>query len=84
MVLCIESCGNPWIQGLEWKAPSVFKVGLRARLGFALAYIGSKIDYRVPEKVVSAGVFLAMEKKKGSLYREPNQQLLLNKHYYNG
>lgn len=42
------------------------------------------MDYRVPEKVVSAGVFLAMEKKKGSLYREPKQQLLLNKHYYNG
>ena len=43
----------------------MFGVGLRARLGLAPAYIGSKIDYRVPEKVVSAGVFLAMEKKKG-------------------
>ena len=42
MVLCIESCGNPGIQWLEWKAPSVFMVGLRARLGFALAYIGSR------------------------------------------
>ena len=42
MVLCIESCSNPWIQGLEWKAPSVFGVGLQAKFGFALAYIGSR------------------------------------------
>lgn len=42
MVLCIESRGNPGIQWLEWKAPSGFGVGLRARLGFAPVYIGSR------------------------------------------
>ena len=50
MARFIKRCSYPGIQWLEWKAPSVFGVGLRARLGFALAYIGSKIWIIVCQK----------------------------------